>query len=132
MPLDGFRILDWAGQVFGGLPSIVLGGMGVAVLIIGVTLMVAGARMVPASWGLMVGGGARAVLTYFVVAAAIANSGGNLAGGESVSSAAPRVVPLACGAIALGLAVFTGRMVLRSWASEEASGKVSAAILGLV
>jgi hypothetical protein len=132
MPLDGFKILDWAGLVFGGLPPIVLGGLAVAVLITGVTLMVVGARLVPASWGLIAAGGATAILTYFIVAAAIAGSGGNLQGGENVTGAAPRVVPLACSTIALGLAMFTGRMALRSWANEEASGKLSAVFLALV
>jgi hypothetical protein len=132
MPLDGFKILDWAGVVFGGLPAAVLGGLGVAVLVTGITLMVVGARLVPSSWGLIVAGAATTVLTYFIVGAAIAASGGNLQGGENVSSAAPRIVPIACSTVALGLAMFTGRAALRSWANEEASGKVSAVFLVLV
>lgn len=131
MPLDGFRILDWASNTFGGLPSVLLGGFGVAVLLTGVTMMVIGARLVPVSWGLISAGGATALLTYFIVAAAIAGSGSNLEGNENVSNAAPRIVPIAVSVIAFGLAMFTGRIALRSWASEENSGKASAVILVL-
>lgn len=132
MPLDGFKILDWAKLTFGGLPSTVLGGVGVAVLIAGVAMMVIGARLIPVSWGLIVAGGAMAVLTYFIVAAAIAGAGTTLEGGEHVASMAPRVVPIAVSTITFGLAMFAARSALRSWISEESSGKLIAAVFVLI
>lgn len=132
MPLDGFKILDWASLIFGGLPAIVIGGLGLAVLVTGITLMIVGAKGVPASWGLIIAGGAAAVLTYFIVGAAIAHSGGDLAGGEQVAGAAPRVVPITMATMIFGLAMHGGRTALRSWASEEGSGKFAGAVIALV
>jgi len=131
MPLDGFKILNWVSVTFGGLPPLVIGGLGVAALIVGVTLMVIGAKMVPASWGLIVAGGGCVTLTYFIVGAAIATSGSTLEGGQQVAGAAPRAVPIAVATVLIGLAMFGGRSTLRSWVSEESSGKVTAVILGL-
>ncbi len=132
MPLDGFKILDWATATFGGMPPAVIGGMGVAVLIAGVALMIIGAKLVPVSWGLVIAGGSCVALTYFIVAAAIAGTGSPLEGGQHVASAAPRTVPIAVAAFAFGLAMFTARSALRSWISEETSGKVTAVIFVLL
>jgi hypothetical protein len=129
MPLEGFRILDWASRTFGGLPPTITGGLGVAMLIAGVIIAVAGFRMAPVSYGLIAAGLATVVLTYFVVGSAIAGAAsGTLQGAAQVEGAAPRVVPSAAATALFGFAMFGGRMALRFWSDEQASGKVMALI----
>jgi hypothetical protein len=132
MPLEGFRILQWAGDHFGSMPPAFLGGVGVAVLIAAVVMLVSGFRLHPTSWSLVVAGAAACVLTYFIVAAAIHAASTTLAGGDNVAQAAPRVVPWATALVAVGLAGFGLRLALRSWSTEETSSKAAGLLVGLL
>lgn len=132
MPLEGFNIIDWASQQFGSLPPLVMGGLGLALLVVGIVVGVAGARMVPVSWGLMVSGCSMAVLTYFIVGAAVAGASSEVAGTEQVASAAPRVVPWAAAMAIGGLGTFSLRMALRSWSHPDRDGKIVGVLLALV
>jgi glucan phosphoethanolaminetransferase (alkaline phosphatase superfamily) len=132
MPLDGFRILDWASANFGALPPMIMGALGLAVLIAGVIVGAIGLKLAPISWGLVLAGGSMMVLTYFIVGAAISSTSSNIQGGEQVASMAPRVVPWAAALVPIGLAMFGIRAALRSWSSEEGKGKAVGAIFALV
>jgi hypothetical protein len=131
MPLEGFRILDWASRTFGGLPATITGGLGVAILIAGIVIAVAGFKLAPISYSLIAAGLAMAVLSYFVVGSAISGAAsGTLQGGAQVASAAPTVVPAAATTALFGLSLFAARSALHYWSDEEASGKVFAVLLG--
>ena len=132
MPLEGFRILDWASATFDGLAPMVVGGLGVALLIAGIVVAVLGIKMVPISWALVTAGGGAVVLTYFIVGAAIHGASSAIAGGEEVQSMAPRMVPYCVAAIAIGLALFGMRAALGAWSSEETTGKVVGLLILLV
>jgi hypothetical protein len=131
MPLEGFNILAWASQTFGGLPPALLGGFGVFTLVAGAFIAVMGFRAAPISWALVVAGGGLVVLTYFIVGAAISSASTTLQGGQQVESMAPRTVPWAAAAVAAGLGAFGMRMALRAWASEERAGKAFGVLLVL-
>lgn len=132
MPLDGFRILDWATHTFAGVPATVTGALGLVSLMLGVFLTVMGIKLVPKSLSLLASGLSFIVLAYFIVGAAINSASSTLAGGESVSRAAPSMVPVAAATAIIGLGLFAFRMALRLWSSEETSGKPGGILLALV
>lgn len=132
MPLDGFRILEWASHTFGGLPPAMIGGLGVAMLLAGAFAAVAGFRMHPTSWSLVAAGTGMLILTYFIVGAAISGVGSNLQGAEQVSGAATRVVPSASAVVVIGLGLFGLRKALQLWSSEESAAKVGGFLSALL
>jgi hypothetical protein len=132
MPLDGFRVLEWASLTFGASSPVMLGAMALVVLIVAVVLGAMGVKMVPMSSGLLVASVSLLVLSYFIVGAAVSGASSSLPGSEDVAGMAPRIVPWAAGLTPIGLAMFGLRAALRSWSSEEGTGKVAGLLFAVL
>lgn len=130
MPLEGFHVVRWASEEFGAMNPMYLGGFALAVLIVGISLLVAGAKQVPTSWALIIAGLSACTISYFIVGSAI-NGTGQIVYNANVESAAWRQGPFVVAAFVAGLAGFSFRLGLRSWASEESSGKAFALLFFL-
>lgn len=130
MPLEGFHVVRWASEQFGAMNAMYLGGFALAVLIIGIGLLVGGAKQVPTSWALVIAGLSACILSYFIVGSAI-NGTGQIVHNANVESTAWRQGPFVVAAFVAGISGFIFRLGLRSWASEETSGKAFALLFFL-
>lgn len=130
MPLEGFHVVRWASEQFGAMSAMYLGGFSLVALIIGVALIVGGAKQVPASWALVIAGLASCVIAYFIVGSAISGTG-QIAHNARVESAAWRQGPYVVATMIGGVAGYIFRLGIRAWSSEENSGKAFGVLLWL-
>lgn len=108
-----------------------LGGIAIAMFIIGVVFAGIGFKLSPPSWSLMLTGICICTLTYFVVGSAVAGASSEIAGQENVARAAPRTVPWAVGLGLLGLTGFSLRTGLRVFSGEGVFAKLGGIVLWL-
>jgi hypothetical protein len=131
MPLDGFHVVRWASEQFGAMSAMYLGAFALVALIVGVALLVGGARQVPTSWALVIAGASACVLAYFIVGAAVGGAG-QIQHNARVESAAWRNGPFVVAAMIAGIAGYMFRLGTRAWSSEESSGKAFGALFFLL
>jgi hypothetical protein len=131
MPLDGFHVVRWASQQSAGMSSAQIGGLALVALLIGIIVLVSGLKQSPTSWALVVSGAAGCTLAYYIAGASAAGTI-NVDQQTRMDSAAwtngPHLVALFVG----GFAAYFLRVALRSWASEESSGKVFGALFSVL
>jgi hypothetical protein len=130
MPLDGFHVVRWASEQFGAMSAMYLGAFALVALIVGVALLVFGAKQVPASWSLVVSGLSACALSYFIIGSAI-NGTGQMVHNAGVESTAWRQGPFIVAALVAGIAGYALRLAIRAWSSEESSGKAFALLFFL-